>query len=860
MQHKIKLLNKEENWHRLRNYKPNDTVNHNNKLWQNVTGLNSEPNDISRDWINIDYANINYVNNEIDKIKEFATTGIVGSINPEIDTTSLPSGVYYVQTSGTYTNASNIVVKEGYYTLLRKKDDGSWVLESEVKIPMQDLTKIETELESTQTKVDEFIRDFAVTLDEENNPKSALSYAKGNDVLKGFFDQTINGGEIKFSTTQGFLYTNNTVRATNEYPVSFSKNIPVKGNFLVTGVVLDPINNVASLLGIKGSVVTNLVKGLSDGAKYAVNVSSSDYDFISTGFLDITPTKIYDEGTSIGNIDAKNYIDERLIVLDSFLNPTHEEIEEISIPQAIEFSGLFITNNWTKYTSEYAFVGDIPISELEGFDRIRIEGDFKMFGDGAMFLGGFKNTTPVKYDVLLTGISANSNVFEIDINHNYEGYTYSRSSATKFFKIKKAKTLIEKDSVLKAIESGVGTGSKISQQTKAKIAYPTNLIELNFETSDNLPTAKGTLAKGVLNYTDNAGTSFKKFATLGVQGSSSAFHPKKNWTFALFNDEAKEEEFKLRIGNWAYHSEFVFKSNWIDATHCRNILSNKIWEDIVQSRKYFPKRENEVAYLASNTNVDQRFDSGALCHVDGMPAKLFVNGGFYGIGMFNLGKKRENYDLKSSNQNHIQLAAETHTNFNSYVAEQWEIRNPKTPDANFQNKINAWFASNALTGQAFKDNFETNHVLKNAIDFFLLAEFIQSPDMYTKNLMLTSWDGVKFYFLPYDMDTTFGLQWDGLSFTGHTVSIRETSFWSKFYNAYSVEIKARYKELRDSGVFTLENVYKHADKMNKTFGLDSFEEEFACWNVPSNSTIYTSYPQIYQWVKDRLIWLDSQYL
>ena len=53
MQHKIKLLNKEENWHRLRNYKPNDTVNHNNTLWQNVTGLNSEPNDTSNDWVDI---------------------------------------------------------------------------------------------------------------------------------------------------------------------------------------------------------------------------------------------------------------------------------------------------------------------------------------------------------------------------------------------------------------------------------------------------------------------------------------------------------------------------------------------------------------------------------------------------------------------------------------------------------------------------------------------------------------------------------------------------------------------------------------------------------------------------------------
>ena len=384
---------------------------------------------------------------------------------------------------------------------------------------------------------------------------------------------------------------------------------------------------------------------------------------------------------------------------------------------------------------------------------------------------------------------------------------------------------------------------------------------MNFETSDPLPTSKPTIAKGELTWTDNAGTSFKKFATLEVQGSSSAIYPKKNWTFALFNDADYSDGFKLRIGNWAYHSEFVFKSNWIDATHARNILSNKIWEDIVQSRKYFPKRENEVAYSLSNTNVDQRFDSGALCHVDGLSAKLFINGTFYGIGMFNIGKKRENYDLKSSNQNHIQLAAETHANFYSYIPEQWEVRNPKTPDANFQTKINAWFESNALNGQAFKDAFETNHVLKNAIEFFLLAEFIQSPDMYTKNLILTSWDGVKFYFLPYDMDTTFGLQWDGEIYTGHTTSIRSANFWQKFYSTYTVEIKARYKELRDNGVFTLENVYRHADKMNKTFGVDNFKEEFEKWpTVPSNSKIYTSYTQIYQWVKDRLIWLDSQYL
>lgn len=74
MQHKIKLLNKEENWHRLRNYKPNDTVNYNNTLWQNVTGLNSEPNDTSNDWVDINLGvSEKYLESKLDKPTEFAT-------------------------------------------------------------------------------------------------------------------------------------------------------------------------------------------------------------------------------------------------------------------------------------------------------------------------------------------------------------------------------------------------------------------------------------------------------------------------------------------------------------------------------------------------------------------------------------------------------------------------------------------------------------------------------------------------------------------------------------------------------------------------------------------------------------------
>ena len=60
---------------------------------------------------------------------------VLGGVSPTDNLTSKPDGVYRATISGTY---SGVVVKEGYYTLLRK-DNGVWKLESEVKMPRVDV-------------------------------------------------------------------------------------------------------------------------------------------------------------------------------------------------------------------------------------------------------------------------------------------------------------------------------------------------------------------------------------------------------------------------------------------------------------------------------------------------------------------------------------------------------------------------------------------------------------------------------------------------------------------------------------------------------------------------------------------------
>ena len=114
-----------------------------------------------------DYTTKSYVDGEVGRVIDINTSGILGSINPSTNTSSLEDGVYRAEVEGTYPNASNIVVKEGYYTLLRK-EIGVWKLESEVEMPMQDLTPLENRI----TEVENNFEYYTKITEDISNEKS----------------------------------------------------------------------------------------------------------------------------------------------------------------------------------------------------------------------------------------------------------------------------------------------------------------------------------------------------------------------------------------------------------------------------------------------------------------------------------------------------------------------------------------------------------------------------------------------------------------------------------------------------------------------------------------------------------------
>lgn len=408
-----------------------------------------------------------------------------------------------------------------------------------------------------------------------------------------------------------------------------------------------------------------------------------------------------------------------------------------------------------------------------------------------------------------------------------------------------------------------GSGTDVKVGSKFSIGHIASLIRLDYSTSGVLPTEKGTVITGVLRF-QHENIAFEKECELEVQGSTSAAYPKKNWTFSFV-------DFELSLGGLVHHDAWVFKSNWIDATHVRNIGSNRLWESMVQTRDTYPLREVDYSYIGK-AQADS-FDTKAIGHVDGFPAELYVNGAFYGMGCFNIGKKRVNYNMSKSNKAQIQLAADDHVSLKSFNPAGWELRNPSLSgyeeggpieDATVMASINRLWTFNNSTAVNFRANFTQFYNLINVIDYNILFHVLLGTDIIDKNFILSTWDGNIWHFMPYDLDTTFGLFWNGSTdyptnqntYTGDFVQSGTKQFWDMFEAQFMTERQERYRFLRENNILTVNNVFKITKELERTFGQPLYKQEQVRWpDIPSKN--FATYPHLINWFKGRLTYTDT---
>ncbi|HGN8976408.1 TPA: CotH kinase family protein [Klebsiella pneumoniae] len=400
---------------------------------------------------------------------------------------------------------------------------------------------------------------------------------------------------------------------------------------------------------------------------------------------------------------------------------------------------------------------------------------------------------------------------------------------------------------------------------------PGNIIKIFVTSPSGVPASKGAGEYYTTATIDIDGEILNiPYSSISVQGDSSAAYPKKNLNIGLYIDDKYDDLFTLKIGDCLPHDEWVFKANWIDHTNLRNLMSYHLWERMMASRDGWPKRDIDNYYVGK-TGLDE-MDTRATGYPVGYPCVMYINGDFYGIGALTIGKKKENYNIPKNNPAQIMIVmggwkpiTSMYDNAHVTDSDTIEIKAPKTVSEETLGYLQTWDTFANLAQADFTQQAPEHLDTRNVVDFYLLLAVVGATDLFAgnsaKNAIFYTWDGTKWYFGPYDLDTTYGLHYNGTQISYAANSAPKTdsgTFWKKILVTYADELAARYAELRDKDIFSVNCLYDIATELTSKYTHELDSAEINTWPTKPSLTV-TSRDQIFSWFNDRLAYLDSKF-
>lgn len=336
------------------------------------------------------------------------------------------------------------------------------------------------------------------------------------------------------------------------------------------------------------------------------------------------------------------------------------------------------------------------------------------------------------------------------------------------------------------------------------------------------------------------------------QGSSSINYDKKNYTLKF------DQAFEAKTG-WGAQKKYCAKANYIDFSHSRNVVTAKLWGQMVASRN----PANDALAACPNYGA-----------VDGFPILIAINDEFAGVYTFNIPKDGWMLNMGDGDNEAI-LCADLNSPANNFKAEavvgadktDFELEyvsdesNTAWVQTSLNNLINACIASD---GTDLDTTIAPMLDWDSAIDYTILCALIDHRDGVGKNYLLHTWDGVKWYFDAYDMDAIFGNKHDGKYFfpAAQNIGVRfaylkNTHRLAELIMRYKLDaLKARYKTLRAS-VLSEDNVATMFVNFAAQIPLAALVEDNRIWpTVPSTNV--SNVHQIIDWYRRRVQMIDAE--
>ena len=354
---------------------------------------------------------------------------------------------------------------------------------------------------------------------------------------------------------------------------------------------------------------------------------------------------------------------------------------------------------------------------------------------------------------------------------------------------------------------------------------------------------------------------FTSYASVKLQGNQPDSDIKKSLNLKFFKDATRETKLKVNFRGWGKESQFTLSSDWYDRTHARNVVSSKIFTNIVKTRADF----DDYPELFRK--------SPKLCQYDGFLVKMYLNGVYQGFYSFRMKKEDYTYNMTKKNENHHMIQLHRYTMANLF-REEGTITMETDDDGygiteELQDEVSEaiqtrWnevidFVKDS-TDDEFKANIEDYFYLSSLIDAYVFIISGAMIDNTCNNHMFITYDGQKFIYCTYDMDSSWGATYGNVAATtfpresfGDLTGDRVGNLlFIRLCECFGEDIYNRYCELRE-GPLSSNNIINEFEK----FCIASREQLDQDYSEDTADGAYTSmktgteFVQLRNWVAKR---------
>lgn len=419
------------------------------------------------------------------------------------------------------------------------------------------------------------------------------------------------------------------------------------------------------------------------------------------------------------------------------------------------------------------------------------------------------------------------------------------------------KTAILADSLFIILPSvaSVETGQPYTVLDGSGIAYQlyfSDLPLIGITTED--PIVDEPQVAGHFVYSDSTGEMIQ--ANLGIEyrGGSSQSWPKKSYRLEFRSDTAWDQKMDVQLPGMRSDDDWNLLSSYNEPLRLRNVVCNQLWRMI------------HVPYY-------QALEPEAVNGVRMVHVELFVNGAYCGI--FALSERIDRKQLKLKTYNGsirgelykgTSWGASTFSEAPAYDNNEpywsgfeYEYPADVTDWANLYGFVQ--FVLDAPEDQ-FLDGYASQFELDNAVDYFIFLNLLRAEDNTGKNIYIAKYDaGTPYFYVPHDLDGTFGIAWDG-NFATTTDDLLENGFYERLIHdcrpgGFADRLRQRWNELRASiitangitGMFAQEQAWL-ADNA-------AYARESMAWPLYEYAPSQMTY--LAGWLDARLQFLDNRF-